>query len=163
MAQIRHFKRIRMMTGKAIANTSASSGTYGTASNFSGNVDTAGADLLCVTIERTQCTAATCKNIWRFASGSAAANTWAQNTEVTTMRGSSTVNPLSGGGYQYWVDLRNSNFGRYWTCKMSAVTSSTHTLVIADLYKLETYPVAVGTTGAAGGNGFTTITEITGN
>ncbi len=156
----RHFKRIRMFPGKTIANTSASATTYGSASNFTGVVDTQGADLMCITIERTSCTAPTCKNIWRFYTMSARSTLVASATAVTTMTGSSTVNPLSGGGYQYWVDLRGSTFKRFWTGKMSAVTSSTHTVVLADLYALETYPAA-GVTGAAGGNGFTTVTEIT--
>ena len=153
------YKRIAMMPGRTIANSSASAGTNGTAGTFAGVVDTAGADLMCITIHR-DVSAGTVKNIWRFAAGSAAANTWAQSTEVTTMRGSSTVNPISGGGYQYWIDLRSSEFGRYWTCKLSAVTGSTHTQVLADLYRQETYPAA-SATGAAGGNGFTTVTEIT--
>ena len=153
----RLYKRIAWMPGRTTANSSASAGSTGTAGTFAGVVDTKGADMLCLTVAR-DVSAGTVKNIWRFASGSAATNTYAQNTAHPALTGSTTVNPLSGGGWQAWVDLRSSTYKRFWTCLLSAVTGSTHTQVLADLYKQETYP-AGSATGAAGGNGFTTVVE----
>ena len=155
---IRQYKRIAMMPGRTIANSTASAKTNGTAGTFAGIVDTQGADIACFTIAR-DVSAGTVKNIWRFYTQSASSTLCASATAVTSLTGSSTVNPLSGGGYQYWVDLRNSTYKRYWNCLLSAVTGSTHTQVLCDLYKLETYPAA-SATGAAGGNGFTSVTEV---
>lgn len=147
------FKRVRMIPGAKIANATASSGTNGTTGSNVGNVDTAGADVALFTINRNSSSANVTKNIWRFAHGSAAANTWAQNTELTTMRGSSILSSLGGAAsYAYAVDLRNSTYGRYWSCKLCAITGSMRTDVTCDLYKLETSPAA--------STGFVSFTEI---
>ncbi len=160
MPTTRIMRRVRMIPGRIAANNTISAGTNGTTGINVGTVDTAGADLLFISINRNASTANVTKNIWRFASGSAAANTWAQNTEVTTMRGSSILSSLgaTAGSYGYWVDLRGSVFGRYWTCKLCAVTGSTRTDVTCDLYRRETYPNAT-----ALADGFVTITEVVGN